>query len=77
MNKYFRKFLINNHIKATSENANKAFLCVDRGRLDTALLCSFFSILINYKFKYIPIILSDLKKKRFMNYIKVLVLINF
>tara|TARA_B100000795_G_scaffold52994_1_gene34734 strand:+ start:5473 stop:7065 length:1593 start_codon:yes stop_codon:yes gene_type:complete len=63
MNKYFRKFLINNHIKATSENTNKAFLCVDRGRLDTALLCSFFSILINYKFKYKPIILSDLKKK--------------
>lgn len=63
MNKYFSEFLINNHIKASSHKTDKSFLCVDRGRVDTALLCSFYSILINYKFKFTPIILSDLKKK--------------
>ena len=63
MNKYFREFLINNHIKPSITSGNKSVLCVDRGRAESVLFCSFFSILVNLKYKLSPIILSDLKKK--------------
>ena len=51
MNKYFREFLINNHIKPSITSGNKSVLCVDRGRAESVLFCSFFSILVNLKYK--------------------------
>tara|TARA_B110000090_G_C13370493_1_gene441835 strand:- start:76 stop:1665 length:1590 start_codon:yes stop_codon:yes gene_type:complete len=64
MSQYFSEFLINNHIKAIYKDTKKNFLCVDRGRINQALLCSFFSVLINHKYKFNPIILSDLKNEK-------------
>jgi len=64
MNKYFDEFLIKNNIKIYPKINSKNFLCVDRGRLDQVLLSSFFSVLINRKFKFNPIILCDLKNKK-------------
>ena len=64
MNKYFDEFLIKNNIKIYPKTNSKNFLCVDRGRLNQVLLNSFFSVLINRKFKFNPIILCDLKNKK-------------
>jgi hypothetical protein len=70
MNKYFQEFLNKNHLKISQSNSSKNFLCVDRGRVNSALLTSIYAIFINHKYKFMPIVLSDLKNKEILDLYK-------
>ena len=62
MKNYFDKFLRNNKNLFKFHKNENYFLIVDRGRYLPAVKASIFGGFINKKYKFNPILLSDLKQ---------------